>query len=162
MRLNKMKSISALLNHPFDDIIKGLYLNKTLASQEISDELFRKTKILITSRSIQRRLKQMGIIRSFSQAFNLSIKKGRKSYEHLRKTVKSSSLRKGIAPKLRFQVFHRDGYRCVLCGKTAQDDLLVIDHIKPVAGGGTNDEKNLRTLCRECNSGKGKVLLEPV
>lgn len=158
MRLNKMKTISTALSCPFDELIKDLYLSKSMAATEISDELYKKTNILITTRSIQRQLKKLGVIRSFSEAFNLSIKKGRKTYNHLRKTTKSSSLRKGIAPKLRFQVLQRDNSRCVLCGKTAKDDLLVIDHIKPVVSGGTNDITNLRTLCRECNT--GKMLLE--
>lgn len=153
-----MKAISTILSHSFNDLIKDLYLNKTMSAAEISDELYKQTKILITPRSIQRQLKQIGIIRSFSQAFNLSIQKSRKTYDHLRKTVKSSALRRGIAPKLRFQVLKRDNFKCALCGKTAKEDHLEIDHIVPVVSGGTNNFDNLRTLCGECN--KGKMLLE--
>jgi hypothetical protein len=32
--------------------------------------------------------------------------------------------------------------------------LLHVDHIKPVAGGGTNEITNLITACATCNSGK--------
>ncbi len=63
--------------------------------------------------------------------------------------------RKAISTKLRFQVFQRDGFRCKCCGKIAGDGVeLQVDHIQPVAKGGTNDLQNLQTLCRECNSGK--------
>jgi hypothetical protein len=57
-----------------------------------------------------------------------------------------------LAPKLRPQVFARDGYRCVICGST--DDLSV-DHVLPIARGGTNDEWNLQTACMRCNRLKG-------
>ena len=157
-KLNKMRDISMLLGQSFDSVISSLYLNKELSSKEISEELFSKTKIFITPRSIQRQLKSLKIIRSFSDAFNLAIKKGRKSYTHLRRSVKSRDMRKGIQPKLRYQVMQKDGFKCVLCGKNANEDRLEIDHIKPVVYGGTNELDNLRTLCSECN--KGKMLLE--
>lgn len=34
--------------------------------------------------------------------------------------------------------------------------LLVVDHVHPVAEGGTNDILNLITACQPCNAGKGK------
>lgn len=49
-------------------------------------------------------------------------------------------------------VLERDGWACVLCG--AGDDLT-IDHIFPVAHGGSDAPVNLRVLCRTCNSRKG-------
>ena len=55
---------------------------------------------------------------------------------------------------MRYEIFKRDGFKCVLCGATAKDDLLMIDHIKPVVNGGSNEFENLRTLCRQCNLGK--------
>jgi hypothetical protein len=62
--------------------------------------------------------------------------------------------RKPISKKTRFEVFKRDSFACQYCGKKAPDVLLVIDHIEPVAKGGTNDILNLITSCRDCNSGK--------
>lgn len=63
--------------------------------------------------------------------------------------------RKPISKKLRFEIFKRDSFKCQYCGKSAPDVVLEIDHIIPVAHGGTNDIENLVTACRECNSGKG-------
>jgi hypothetical protein len=63
-----------------------------------------------------------------------------------------------LRPALRFKVLHRDNYRCQLCGRTPTTDpdlILEIDHIKPVSKGGTDALENLRTLCRQCNRGKG-------
>lgn len=49
----------------------------------------------------------------------------------------------------------RDGFRCVLCGRTAADGVkLHVDHILPVSKGGKTEVDNLRTLCDECNLGK--------
>jgi len=129
-----------------------------MSSQEISEYIFENFKISITTRSIQRQLKKINLIRDFSSAFNLAIKKGRKSYEKLKRLKKSSSMRKGIYPKLRYEVMKKDNYRCVICGKTASEERLEVDHIITVVSGGKNDISNLRTLCAECN--KGKMLLE--
>lgn len=57
---------------------------------------------------------------------------------------------------LRFEVMKRDGYRCQLCGRTAQDGVtLEVDHKLARSKGGTNDPANLWTLCFPCNRGKG-------
>lgn len=52
-------------------------------------------------------------------------------------------------------VFERDEYRCVKCGGHLN---LSIDHIHPFSKGGSDDESNLQTLCRSCNSSKGASL----
>jgi len=53
--------------------------------------------------------------------------------------------------KLRDTVFHRDGFKCVICGDSHN---LSVDHIKERELGGTNDLNNLRTLCRDCHEGR--------
>jgi hypothetical protein len=66
--------------------------------------------------------------------------------------------RKALPLDLRWKVLKRDRYRCCACGKSPANDSgveLEIDHIVPVAEGGTNDESNLRVLCSECNREKG-------
>lgn len=59
-----------------------------------------------------------------------------------------------ISPALRQRVFERDEFRCRRCGRDPRLAVLVIDHIVPVARGGTADESNLQTLCTGCNAGK--------
>lgn len=131
-----------------------LYLINKMCASEISEYIRDKFGVNITTRSIHRNIRKLGFSRSKSEAFNLCIGNGRKTYDKLRKTVKSSDLRKGINLKLRYQIFKRDNYRCVICGNNAQDAVLMIDHIIPVVQGGHNNENNLRTLCRKCNLGK--------
>ena len=67
---------------------------------------------------------------------------------------KYMATRKTITKKLRFEVFKRDSFACQYCGRKAPEVLLHVDHIDPVASGGTNELLNLITACFDCNSGK--------
>ena len=67
--------------------------------------------------------------------------------------------RKPIPKSVRFDVFKRDSFKCQYCGRSAPDVILEVDHIVPVAEGGTNDPLNLVTSCRDCNRGKSAKLL---
>lgn len=67
--------------------------------------------------------------------------------------------REPIPKKLRFEVFKRDRFTCRYCGRKAPDVVLHVDHIDPVANGGTNEITNLVTACQDCNLGKGARLL---
>lgn len=62
--------------------------------------------------------------------------------------------RKQLSKKMRFEVLKRDKFTCQYCGRQAPDVVLNVDHITPVAKGGTNDITNLITSCFDCNSGK--------
>lgn len=53
-------------------------------------------------------------------------------------------------------VLERDGYRCVVCGRT---DALVIDHIVAVDSGGPTVEENLQVLCEPHNREKAASLV---
>lgn len=71
--------------------------------------------------------------------------------------------RKAISKRIRFSIFNRDGFSCRYCGVQSDESKLVIDHIKPVCEGGTNDETNLITACVSCNQGKaGKPIATQV
>lgn len=63
--------------------------------------------------------------------------------------------RKPLPKKVRFEVLKRDRFTCQYCGRKAPDVVLHVDHIHPVADGGTDDMTNLVTACSECNLGKG-------
>ena len=60
-----------------------------------------------------------------------------------------------MTDSLRYDIMKRDNFRCVLCGRTANEGVkLHVDHIVPVAKGGLTVPDNLRTLCDQCNLGK--------
>ena len=52
----------------------------------------------------------------------------------------------------RAKLIERDGPLCRWCGA---DTELTIDHVVPLARGGTNEPENLQLLCSECNQLKG-------
>lgn len=59
-----------------------------------------------------------------------------------------------ISVRTRFEVFKRDEFTCQYCGRRSPEVVLEVDHIVPVATGGSDDEINLRTSCWDCNRGK--------
>ncbi|OCH80287.1 HNH endonuclease [Gordonia phage Squiddly] len=59
-----------------------------------------------------------------------------------------------VSKRVRYEVFRRDNNRCRYCGATAPDTPMTIDHVIPVALGGSDDPSNLVTACRDCNAGK--------
>lgn len=67
--------------------------------------------------------------------------------------------RKPIPNYIRFQVFKRDRFTCQYCGRSGVE--LEVDHIQPVANGGTNDLDNLITACKDCNRGKRDMPVLP-
>ncbi len=67
--------------------------------------------------------------------------------------------RKSISNSTRFEIFKRDRFTCVYCGRTPPTITLQVDHVLPVAAGGSNDDVNLVTSCFECNNGKRDKVL---
>jgi len=59
-----------------------------------------------------------------------------------------------ISGTLRYEVFKAAKFRCELCGISADERALQIDHIVPRNHGGTDDQSNLQALCYSCNAMK--------
>lgn len=152
--MRKSKAIETHYKQSFASLLKKYYLVEEMSGIEIASKFLNDSGIKLSPREIQRRLKDLGMVRDKKESFRLAIKKGRMNYDNLRKPIKSDQLRKGISLKNRYLVLKRDNFKCVMCGKTAKEDILIIDHIKPVTDGGKNDIDNLQVLCRECNHGK--------
>lgn len=70
--------------------------------------------------------------------------------------------RKSLSKKARFEIFKRDGFRCMYCGAHPPSVVLHVDHIEAVANGGSSDDSNLITACEDCNLGKGATPLSAV
>lgn len=62
--------------------------------------------------------------------------------------------RRPVPRRVRFEILRRDNNTCRYCGAQAPDVPLTVDHVIPVALGGSNDPTNLVTACKDCNAGK--------
>lgn len=64
-------------------------------------------------------------------------------------------LAKGYVPgTVRYEVLKRAKYRCELCGISAEDKALEVDHIFPRSQGGGDELHNFQALCYSCNATK--------
>jgi hypothetical protein len=63
-------------------------------------------------------------------------------------------LREPLPDGLRQSVLWRDRFMCCECPAVGSETLLQVDHLTPVAAGGSDRTDNLRTLCERCNTRK--------
>ena len=75
--------------------------------------------------------------------------------DSIRAAREAAEMKVQVMPALRWQVFSRDGWRCVSCGRSSHDDVILhVDHILPRSLGGSDALDNFQTLCDRCNLGK--------
>lgn len=75
-------------------------------------------------------------------------------FKDVAKAVREGKGKVKIKSTLRMKILQRDGLTCRLCGRKAPDVKLHVDHIIPTSLGGLTEERNLQTLCFDCNMGK--------
>jgi hypothetical protein len=63
--------------------------------------------------------------------------------------------RRHLPTRLRVAIIERDGLICGLCGGDVERGDVHIDHIHPVALGGSDDPSNLQVAHATCNMAKG-------
>jgi len=76
-------------------------------------------------------------------------KRGKAAYDHRRAALGY------LSGSLRYEVLKRAGFRCELCGISADERAIEVDHILPRKHGGSDDLTNLQALCFKCNANKG-------
>ena len=62
----------------------------------------------------------------------------------------------------RRNVYRRDGFECVYCGRSPGTGNLTIDHVKPRSRGGETSWVNCVTACVSCNARKADHALEAI
>jgi diadenosine tetraphosphate (Ap4A) HIT family hydrolase len=79
---------------------------------------------------------------------NYVAKRGAAIWAHRRKSA-------GYVPgTVRYEVLKRAKFRCELCGVSADEKALEVDHIFPRSRGGSDDLHNFQALCYSCNATK--------
>lgn len=67
-------------------------------------------------------------------------------------------MREPISLRQRFRILMRDHFTCMYCGRRPPYVILNVDHYMPVASGGSGEDNNLITSCRDCNAGKHDIV----
>lgn len=72
-----------------------------------------------------------------------------------------------VSKRLRYEILKRDNHACRYCGQMAPDVKITVDHVTPVALGGSDKPDNLVAACMDCNAGKsstspGAAVLEDI
>lgn len=80
------------------------------------------------------------------------------SNENVEESIKIK--RKQFSSIERTAIYNKNKGRCAICGKFVPYDDFTVDHIIPLAKGGTNESNNLQCTCRICNSIKQDILPE--
>lgn len=62
-----------------------------------------------------------------------------------------------VSKRTRYEILRRDAHTCRYCGAKAPDVPLRVDHVVPVALGGSDEPANLVTACQDCNAGKAST-----
>ena len=75
-------------------------------------------------------------------------KRGDSIWEHRRRNHRP------ISGSIRFEVLSRAKFKCELCGISAEEKSLEVDHIMPKSLGGKDDLVNYQALCYSCNAAK--------
>lgn len=80
----------------------------------------------------------------------IKVKKG--IYKYDSSLVKNNEELYDFTDEIKKEIFERDGYKCVICGRGVKDGIeITADHIKPKDKGGLNNLENGQTLCTEHN-----------
>ena len=90
-----------------------------------------------------------GIRKLHQKGWLIKVKKG--IYRYDPDYVKKVDLFE-FTPQQKEEIFKRDNYKCVACGKGIPDGVeICADHKAPKDKGGTNNVENGQTLCTACN-----------
>ena len=83
-----------------------------------------------------------------SRLLNFIEKRGSAVFSHRRRSTGY------ISGTVRYEVLKRAKFRCELCGISAEEKALEVDHILPRNSGGSDEISNFQALCYSCNAMK--------
>jgi len=90
-----------------------------------------------------------GIRRLYQEGVLVKVRKG--VYKYDPDLVRQRELQ-DFPPEIKEEIFRRDGYKCVVCGRGREDGVEIhADHRISLDKGGTNTVENGQTLCSEHN-----------
>jgi 5-methylcytosine-specific restriction endonuclease McrA len=73
----------------------------------------------------------------------------------IRRSSRGRHVPRNVPPLNNHELFRRDGYMCMYCGREHREHELTRDHVIPISKGGRDIWSNVVTACRSCNTRKG-------
>jgi hypothetical protein len=147
---NKIKKVDNKYSVCLNDIFyNGLSLTKAISKYNIPR---RTLQWVIRTADMGRyiRLRYGFIAMEFSKGRCLKEIREKAGYsKRIRRNIRDE-----VSDRIRWKLLVKHNFRCVACGSDAKETKLHIDHIIPVARGGSSSEDNLQVLCNRCNFGK--------
>ncbi len=61
--------------------------------------------------------------------------------------------------QIKSRIIKKTGGVCAVCGRPLEYEKVTIEHYIPKYHGGTDDERNLLPLCKNCNKSKGSRIV---
>lgn len=61
--------------------------------------------------------------------------------------------------QIKRRILEKTGGVCAVCGRPLEYEKVTIEHYIPKYHGGTDDERNLLPLCKNCNKSKGSRIV---
>lgn len=61
--------------------------------------------------------------------------------------------------RIKSSILEKTGGLCAVCGRALEHEKVTIEHYIPKYHGGTDDERNLLPLCKNCNKSKGSRIV---
>ncbi len=130
-------------------------LRKLFKEKDINEDLFEvywdEEEWLIDKLSRSRKVKIEDVKKYLTKA-NLEKYFGKKTT--VKKTT-TRTTRKKFSRAVEKAIWDKYKHRCAICGVHTGFSYGEIDHIKPLAKGGSNSVGNLQWLCHRCNKLKG-------
>lgn len=64
--------------------------------------------------------------------------------------------RRNVSKKYRWEIAHRQQYKCAECRELLHPKAMDIDHVRPLAEGGEDTVENCQALCANCHAKKSR------
>jgi len=131
----------------FSEIVKNM-VGKVLTKNRGITEKEGNTYKLINADQLTHQQVQELIELCQTKIDGFEAKRGASVWEHRRRGHRP------ISGSVRYEVLSRAKFKCELCGISADEKNIEVDHIFPKSLGGKDDLSNFQALCYSCNAAK--------